>query len=70
MANVWDKSSNTILASCIRAMSVTLTSHYVLPVCFHSHVALRAIVWQRQSLRLCLLYTSDAADDTPCVDLG
>ena len=23
-----------------------------------------------QNLLICLLYTSDAADDTPCVDLG
>ena len=25
---------------------------------------------QRGKLKCCLLYTSDAADDTPCVDLG
>ncbi|GAB5803689.1 hypothetical protein JMUB7516_27440 [Staphylococcus aureus] len=33
-------------------------------------------MYKRQKLRItcllfiCLLYTSDAADDTPCVDLG
>ncbi len=26
--------------------------------------------WRRQQVPPCLLYTSDAADDPPCVDLG
>ena len=25
---------------------------------------------EKELLNICLLYTSDAADDTPCVDLG
>ena len=28
------------------------------------------LVWHPLWLTRCLLYTSDAADDTPCVDLG
>ena len=34
------------------------------------HVKVDAIVKRSDIFYICLLYTSDAADDTPCVDLG
>ncbi|WP_460413939.1 hypothetical protein, partial [Staphylococcus aureus] len=38
-------------------------------MCIRDRYAPRRAVYRRQ-WRICLLYTSDAADDTPCVDLG
>ncbi|VTU62519.1 proline iminopeptidase [Lactobacillus rhamnosus GG] [Lacticaseibacillus rhamnosus] len=35
-----------------------------------AHLLERSNVWMVVKIKDCLLYTSDAADDTPCVDLG
>mgnify|MGYP007068840645 CR=1 FL=1 len=57
---------------CIRDSLVTAASVVVLA----DDLLLLAAAWIATStltvamLRTCLLYTSDAADDLPCVDLG
>ena len=56
---------------CIRDRAeVGLTVEEAFPVLAGSRLAQRLVAVMERGVPICLLYTSDAADDLLCVDLG